>query len=177
MSLTSNNQNLMFQEKILDLSIEEANILYKLNSTQNILKNIYFRNSDDNGSKKRRAREKERDIIDKLDTIIYKNEISLFTICRANSIVRVLTPFLKKEVETLKVNNLMLYDLRLNVLSHLMNKETSEKDMLENILNKVQKTLTWNTLSEIDDFYHLIEINFYRKISIGEVMSPTVHIN
>ena len=49
--------------------------------------------------------------------------------------------------------------------------------MLENILNKVQKTLTWNTLSEIDDFYHLIEINFYRKISIGEVMSPTVHIN
>lgn len=177
MSLTSNNQNLMFQEKILDLSIEEANILYKLNSTQNILKSIYFRNSDDNGSKKRRAREKERDIIDKLDTIIYKNEISLFTICRANSIVRVLTPFLKKEIKTLKVNNLMLYDLRLNVLSHLMNKETSEKDMLENILNKVQKTLTWNTLSEIDDFYHLIEINFYRKISIGEVMSPTVHIN
>ena len=175
MSLTSNNQNLMFQEKILDLSIEEANILYKLNSTQNILKNIYFRNSDDAGSKKRRAKEKERDIIDRLDTIIYNNETSLFTICRANSIVEVLTPFLKKEVSVLKVNNLMLYDLRLNVLSHLMNRETFEKDILENILNKIQRALTWDTLSEINDFYHLIEINFYRKICVGEIKSSTVH--
>ena len=175
MSLTGENQKLMFEEKTLDLSIQEAYILCELNSTQNILKNIYFRNSDDTTSKKRRAREKERDTIERLDTIIYNNENSLFTICRANFIVRVFTPFLKKEVSVLKVNNLMLYDLRLNVLSHLMNREACHKNILENILNKIQRALTWDTLSEINDFYYLIEINFYRKICVGEINGPTVH--
>ena len=175
MSLTGDNQRLMFEKKTLNLSIEEVQILYKLNSTDNVLRSIYFRNSDDAISRKGRTRVKERDIIDRLDNIININEDAIFTICRATYIVRVLSSCFKKEVQELEVNNLLLYDLRLNVLAHLMNKEISKKYILENILNKIQKTLTWDTLSEIDKFYHSIEVNFYRKICIGEVNGPTTN--
>lgn len=176
-TLEKRNQELMFETRTLNITREEANIIYNLNTIDRALKNVYFRNSDCYNTLKKRSREKERDIIDRLDNIINNNESSIFAVCRSVNINRQLAPFINNKVNNLELNNLTLYDLRINLLNHLMDTSVQNKDILESILNKVQRTLTWDNISEINNFYNLINLNFYRKICIGEVTKVSIVVD
>lgn len=172
MALGTGQQQQLMEERILDLTEQEGRLIKLIISYLPNLMSLNIREMALDEELKR-FKEKDQDTVNRLTKILEIDSSAIRELCLIIGLNTTIS--LATDKTKIKFNNLQLFELRKILIKNLKNKSNaSYREVLESILDKVQKTLTWDIIGEIDILYKSIEITLYRNVVTKSISDATM---
>lgn len=150
-------------EKEVNLTQEECKLIKNINATLNTLTRIKPQGWNVTETSVR-AKEKDYQTVVRLTELLDRNIKDMKSLILAIGINSTIAKGVQDKGK-ISLNNLQLYELRELLTENLIDKSNANNEViLNNILNKITETLTWDTIGDIKRELPSIQLGLYRQI-------------